>query len=691
MSNKNIPFDSVAAIRNDFVYITETLGNIKPIKTQGKDYVFEAIAARFGVLNENNRIYAKEDYLPHLQYLNEKIKRGRLVGELDHPAGFEISLQNVSHIIESLWYDDTDDTVKIRVRLLPQTPKGQIAKALVDAGIPLAISSRSAGQIIGESNVQLHRIFTYDLVGEPGFKDAILEPTISENLKANYQMISESLSAIKKNSILNNLNEISENYNFNDNIKIYKINEDNEEFFKQLEEVKNTNTSMYVTKKDFDEYTGLVQGSIGKITEQLKTIAGQLSIREGEETAPPAEVNTATAELPNAEDANIEGDETTELPDIEKDDDKEDIIKKLVAYVNYLASQMEALIGHDDYVAETLNKSINYAEHLGSTINSLANFVNYIGEKLNQGLNFSDMLAEKMNEAINHNDYIVQKLNESIDHGDHLAGKINQLIDFTDYIGEQADKHIDFSNYLVRMLNGTQLAAGGINPVNRKLGDNVTKLVEGKKENKEGNKVNENKNAGTGKKKLTEEVAELVSIIKNDSVEAVLEQKYPFLRLLSEENKQKFFGLGQKIKAEVVTALNLGVYTNESDVLSIMEGIMSDKTKDLPVYIKYMPAKYKETYEQMNESEKKVIANQAKTVKLTTPYQVKTFWDTRDLDGVTGRILSENKIKEAQESAAINESQSKEGYISAKTVHQHVRGYSDDYLSMISNGGARRK
>ena len=102
--------------------------NLKSTK-DGNDVVLEGIFAQFGVVNNNDRIYEEDEYLPHMQYLHKKIDEKRLIGELDHPEKFDISLSKISHVIEALDYDKSTRTVRGRVRLL-DTPQGRIAKAI---------------------------------------------------------------------------------------------------------------------------------------------------------------------------------------------------------------------------------------------------------------------------------------------------------------------------------------------------------------------------------------------------------------------------------------------------------------------------------------------------------------------------------------------------------------------------------
>jgi hypothetical protein len=52
---------------------------------------------------------------------------------------------------------------------------------LVDTGVPISISSRAAGVVGENKKVQIKRIFTYDLVADPGFENARLNK-INESL-----------------------------------------------------------------------------------------------------------------------------------------------------------------------------------------------------------------------------------------------------------------------------------------------------------------------------------------------------------------------------------------------------------------------------------------------------------------------------------------------------------------------------
>ncbi len=139
-------------------------------------YILEGLfAGPFGVENRNKRIYQVDEYLKHLQYLRDDIKKGEpLLGELDHPDDrFEVKMKEVSHRILDLWYDKASNTIQGKLELL-NTPNGKLAQSLVDQGVPLHISSRAAGSVNNDKTVSIQQIYTFDLVCKPGFAGAVL-------------------------------------------------------------------------------------------------------------------------------------------------------------------------------------------------------------------------------------------------------------------------------------------------------------------------------------------------------------------------------------------------------------------------------------------------------------------------------------------------------------------------------------
>ena len=160
-----------------------------------KKYIFQGVFTACStndhiVVNRNNRIYGEQEVLRHLSYLRENIQtNGFILGELDHPIDrFDTQMKEASHMITDLWYDQSTHCVMGKLEVL-DTPNGQIARKLIDAGYPLFVSSRAAGEVDSKTKeVHIEQIFTYDIVCTPGFAEARLqkvEESLSNNVK-NY-------------------------------------------------------------------------------------------------------------------------------------------------------------------------------------------------------------------------------------------------------------------------------------------------------------------------------------------------------------------------------------------------------------------------------------------------------------------------------------------------------------------------
>lgn len=171
--------------------IYETLGSTAQMQIvesgNSGEVLLHGVFGVCGIKNGNNRIYEKSNYGKMVNMLQEQMKSEAVLGELEHPNTMNITLENVSHKIEEITMNE-DGTVTGTIRLL-DTPKGKIAKAIIEGGCPLYISSRGAGSIDESGHVTLTMIKTYDLVGTPGFSQAKL--TLKQDQK--FEALNESL------------------------------------------------------------------------------------------------------------------------------------------------------------------------------------------------------------------------------------------------------------------------------------------------------------------------------------------------------------------------------------------------------------------------------------------------------------------------------------------------------------------
>jgi hypothetical protein len=389
---ENLNINNQSTSNGDVVLIVENVGKDLTVKRNDpKNIILEGTCAVFGKKNNNNRVYEKGEYLPHLSYLKEKIEKRALVGDLDHPPHFDVNLKSASHIIEDLSYDGGNE-VKIKLRILEGTPNGQIAKALLNGGVNLSISSRAAGQVLNEGKVKLHKIFTYDLVGEPGFTEAILKNTVTESLKEDFKMITESYDYLKNDSYVekNDLSDISESLNFANNYKIYKMDKINNTIENVLEnsmETQNNKNNMsdkYVTVDSMDNYSQMLKKQFAEIKEQLSS-KKSISRNSG-----------GSSEL-----------------------------ESIKAFVNEMATSVEGLVKYTDYLSTMVDKSINYTEHIAETTNNSIAYSSYLSEKLQSGIEHQDYIAEKLNQTINYSEYIKENVNKSIGYQNYLAEELD--------------------------------------------------------------------------------------------------------------------------------------------------------------------------------------------------------------------------------------------------------------------------
>ena len=227
-------------------------------------YILEGVFAELDKLNRNSRIYTKEEYLKHLQYLRDDIRKGEpLLGELDHPEDrFEVKLKEASHRIIDIWYDQSKNVVMGKIELL-NTPNGKLAQSIVDQGIPLHISSRAAGTVNSDNTVSIQQIYTYDLVCKPGFAGAVLHRV---NESAN--TYSKDIMGFLHKS--NNIESINEAVNYglaNESVMISEIDsnvtlrEEAISIIKENDKIRNIMKKNYKPVNEADDFADIFGGA----------------------------------------------------------------------------------------------------------------------------------------------------------------------------------------------------------------------------------------------------------------------------------------------------------------------------------------------------------------------------------------------------------------------------------------------
>lgn len=172
---------------------------------QSPKYIFSGVFTACStpdhiIINRNKRSYPETEMLKHIHYLRENIQtNGFILGELDHPIDrFDTQLKEASHKITDLWYDQNTHNVMGKLEVL-DTPNGEIARKLIDAGYPLFVSSRAAGEVDPKTHeVHIEQIFTYDIVCTPGFAEARLDRVDESMDTRTAKYLNESIATQKK-------------------------------------------------------------------------------------------------------------------------------------------------------------------------------------------------------------------------------------------------------------------------------------------------------------------------------------------------------------------------------------------------------------------------------------------------------------------------------------------------------------
>ena len=131
------------------------------------------------VVNRNNRRYPFPIVEKEVKrYTEQYIKRGRALGELNHPQGPTINLDRVSHQIVELYPNGTNFIGKAK---LLETPMGKIAKSLLNEGVTLGVSSRGVGSVrqTNQGYMEVGEDFMLataaDIVADPSAPDAFVQ------------------------------------------------------------------------------------------------------------------------------------------------------------------------------------------------------------------------------------------------------------------------------------------------------------------------------------------------------------------------------------------------------------------------------------------------------------------------------------------------------------------------------------
>ena len=598
---------------------------------QGPKYILEGVFAELDKLNRNQRIYPKNEYLKHLAYLRDDIKKGEpLLGELDHPDDrFEVKLKEASHRVIDLWYDEKQNVVMGKIELL-NTPNGKLAQSIVDQGIPLHISSRAAGSVNADNTVSIQQIYTYDLVCKPGFAGAVLHRVnesadapkytndVRNFLQSSYKM--ESMNAAPQYGFVNedmSVAEIKASANLRNEAKELQINNQIEINIEDMTKPLNENTNPDQTVGKPLTISGNGASALG-IPTALEGDDNNKDDNKKEDVSDKApDANDKPAE---SSDNKKEDGEDEKCPKCGKnpckcDDKKEDDGKKEKKSVSEEEDKDD---DKDDDSGEDGEGSEGEGE-----------------DKSDSGVEIIEV--EAAFEGDDKDDDMIKDVEPDFGDDDEDEDKEGEDKEGEgDKSSEDKPKEEDKAEEAERTVD-----------CNGSKDKSSEKLYDNEKAKKEADKL-----ADEAKDEIEEREDKLMK--KLDDLRAAIEKKskskeeskneslvmaqYPASMMMNESNFAEFVGLSESQKSKVVDYLR---DNNFADKKSINENWKNgvNYVAETPVWLKYAPEHYKALYEAASDTVKKSIATTASYLLFENQYDINSFWENSGLASANERKL----------------------------------------------------
>jgi len=393
----------------DYLLIEKSKFSVKPIANASDDdkYVLEGVFTEFDSENRNGRVYTRKEFQPHFNALKKVVESGTAVGELDHPKQFETTLRNVSHKIEEIWMDEENNRVMGKIKLL-DTDAGKQAKAIIDAGIPLHISSRAAGTVTEDKSVKIHKLFTYDLVDTPGFANARLSS------------VNESFGMLNENTKLDVFSDFA----------IYEIGKQIKQDIKELNNKnKHVETMDYLKESEFNKYTDFTKEAIEGVKSEIADMKEiQESIIE--------QNDGIVEEYSNAEFKQKFESVNQKLSAIEKwadhvkeefDSVKESSDSSLQEKYDELEAKFESMVNWSQHVTETVSAIEDWSQHTTDTVNGVEKWSQHVTETVSALEDWSDHATDTVSGVESWSNHVTESVSAIENWTDHVTESVSSL------------------------------------------------------------------------------------------------------------------------------------------------------------------------------------------------------------------------------------------------------------------------
>jgi hypothetical protein len=156
-----------------------------------KGFFIRGIVSRAGVLNKNKRLYPMSVMEEAVSSIQNDVKSGGFVGELDHPPTPKINVNKISHKITKL--EMASDGAVLAEMIVLDTSEGRELKKLIEGGVRLGVSTRALGGVkpsrnLGEGVVEVLpglKMKAIDVVFDPSAGDDGRPDFVAESVTEN--------------------------------------------------------------------------------------------------------------------------------------------------------------------------------------------------------------------------------------------------------------------------------------------------------------------------------------------------------------------------------------------------------------------------------------------------------------------------------------------------------------------------
>lgn len=556
-------------------------------------YILEGMFTNLnGIKNNNGRIYEKEMFMPFYEKCKLKAQSGSFIGECDHPKRFETQFKTASHIIEDLWFDENTKSIMGRIRILNGHPIGEMVKSLIDNGITINVSSRSAGLIDKDGRVQLKEVFTWDLVTVPGFEGTQMN-RIQESLESKGidPKILESHTP-SSGGFLN----LSPNFGLPNFVEVYNINSVNNKYSvdESVDYQPKNNIELMDQNVKMDDFKKL----FSYVNENLKSI------------------NNKVGRVSNNNQDNLVDEKAVEIEYIKK-------------YLTLMGDKINDFFEHHEYTTGVLQDVVDYQDYQTKVMENIGSFSDYLSLNLENVVEYSNYLGKNLGQNAEYSNYVGEILKKLRDHSDYLSENLNNSIGYTEIsnlqVSEEIDKLKAYSNYLKEGIEDVAYIGGNSNQKEAKF-DNNTSIVE---------TLNIDNLLEDDLSSKIDFLIESVSKEKQNST-----KNLDILNVYSVEKRQEFNLLSEDKKQELIDRIKHEKPIFESDAIKIWEEVTEDNND--PAWLRLAPKKYLKIWEGLSEGVKEAIAIQANSRYLNSQYEIDNFWITRTFNQGT-RALKESQ------------------------------------------------